>query len=69
MIYIIKENRTYDQVLSDLKEGDGDPSLVFFPDTTIGNAITTKPDHTARLNTALHSSFAERFPWESPRFS
>jgi YVTN family beta-propeller protein len=30
VIYIIKENRTYDQVLGDLKEGDGDPNLVFF---------------------------------------
>jgi len=31
VIYIIKENRTYDQVFGDLKEGDGDPSLLFFP--------------------------------------
>jgi YVTN family beta-propeller protein len=31
VIYIIKENRTYDQVLGDLPQGDGDPSLVFFP--------------------------------------
>jgi YVTN family beta-propeller protein len=31
VIYIIKENRTYDQVLGDLPEGDGDTSLVFFP--------------------------------------
>ncbi len=30
VIYIIKENRTYDQVLGDLGEGDGDSSLVFF---------------------------------------
>src|SRR5215469_12683600 len=30
VVYIIKENRTYDQVLGDLKEGDGDPGLVFF---------------------------------------
>jgi DNA-binding beta-propeller fold protein YncE len=30
VLYIIKENRTYDQVFGDLKEGDGDPSLVFF---------------------------------------
>ena len=30
VIYIIKENRTYDQVLGDLKEGDGDPNLLFF---------------------------------------
>jgi DNA-binding beta-propeller fold protein YncE len=31
VIYIIKENRTYDQVLGDLTQADGDPSLVFFP--------------------------------------
>lgn len=31
VIYIIKENRTYDQVLSDLQDGDGDTSLQFFP--------------------------------------
>jgi len=27
VIYVIKENRTYDQILGDLKVGDGDPSL------------------------------------------
>jgi YVTN family beta-propeller protein len=31
VIYIIKENRTYDQVLGDDKQGDGDSSIVFFP--------------------------------------
>lgn len=31
VIYIIKENRTYDQVFGDLPQGDGDQSLVFFP--------------------------------------
>jgi DNA-binding beta-propeller fold protein YncE len=30
VIYIIKENRTYDQVLGDLKAGDGDPSLAMY---------------------------------------
>ena len=35
VIYIIKENRTYDQVLGDMKEGDGDASLVYFPDTAV----------------------------------
>ena len=30
VIYIIKENRTYDQVFGDIKEGNGDPSLVMF---------------------------------------
>ncbi|HOJ33623.1 MAG TPA: bifunctional YncE family protein/alkaline phosphatase family protein [Candidatus Hydrogenedentes bacterium] len=31
-IYIIKENRTYDQVLGDMPEGNGDPSLCLFPE-------------------------------------
>jgi phospholipase C len=31
VIYIIKENRTYDQVFGDLAQGDGDTSLLFFP--------------------------------------
>jgi DNA-binding beta-propeller fold protein YncE len=35
VIYIIKENRAYDQVLGDVKEGDGEASLVYFPDITI----------------------------------
>ena len=30
VIYVIKENRTYDQILGDLPQGDGDPSLVLF---------------------------------------
>jgi YVTN family beta-propeller protein len=37
IIYIIKENRTYDQVLGDMKEGDGDASLVFFPESVSPN--------------------------------
>jgi DNA-binding beta-propeller fold protein YncE len=30
VLYIIKENRTYDQILGDIKEGNGDPSLCLF---------------------------------------
>ena len=30
VIYIIKENRTYDQVLGDLPQGNGDPAIVLF---------------------------------------
>lgn len=30
VIYIIKENRTYDQVFGDIPRGNGDPSLVMF---------------------------------------
>ena len=45
VIYIIKENRTYDQVLGDMPQGDGDTSLVFFP----------------RANSPNHHALAERF--------
>jgi YVTN family beta-propeller protein len=31
VIYVIKENRTYDQVLGDLPQADGDTALLFFP--------------------------------------
>lgn len=37
VFYIIKENRTYDQVLGDLKEGNGDPSLVLFGENITPN--------------------------------
>ncbi len=30
VIYILKENRTYDQILGDLPAGDGDPSLTMY---------------------------------------
>lgn len=30
VLYIIKENRTYDQVLGDMKQGDGDPALCIY---------------------------------------
>ena len=31
VIYIVKENRTYDQILGDLGKGNGDPSIVVYP--------------------------------------
>ncbi|HEX2816274.1 MAG TPA: hypothetical protein VHN39_07770, partial [Phenylobacterium sp.] len=31
VIFIVKENRTYDQMLGDLEVGDGDPKLAIFP--------------------------------------
>ncbi len=45
VIYIIKENRTYDQVLGDLPQADGDTALLFFPRTVSPN----------------HHALAERF--------
>jgi YVTN family beta-propeller protein len=45
VMYIIKENRTFDQVLGDLGQGDGDPSLTYFP----------------RAASPNHHALAERF--------
>ena len=36
-LYIIKENRTYDQVLGDLRQGNGDPKLCLFPERVTPN--------------------------------
>lgn len=37
VFYVIKENRTYDQVLGDIKEGNGDPSLTLFGENITPN--------------------------------
>jgi len=37
VIYIIKENRTYDQILGDLPMGNGDPTLTQFPQAVTPN--------------------------------
>lgn len=37
VLYIIKENRTYDQVLGDLPQGNGDPSLCLYPERVTPN--------------------------------
>jgi Phosphoesterase family len=37
VFYIIKENRTYDQVFGDIKEGNGDNSLCIFPEKITPN--------------------------------
>ncbi len=37
VLYIVKENRTYDQVLGDIKEGNGDPNLTLFGENITPN--------------------------------
>jgi YVTN family beta-propeller protein len=37
VIYVIKENRTYDQVFGDVKEGNGDPALCIFGEEVTPN--------------------------------
>ena len=48
VIYILKENRTYDQVLGDLGRGNGDPALTLF-----GQEITPNQHNLAQIFVTL----------------
>ncbi|HWI58534.1 MAG TPA: beta-propeller fold lactonase family protein, partial [Bacillota bacterium] len=52
IVYIIKENRTYDQVLGDMKEGNGDASLCVF-----GERITPNQHKLAREFVLLDNTY------------
>ncbi len=52
IFYVIKENRTYDQVLGDMPEGNGDPGLVLF-----GEKITPNQHAIAREFVLLDNLF------------
>jgi len=53
VVYIVKENRTYDQVLGDIGKGNGDPSLVMF-----GRAVTPNQHKLAEQFVLLDNFFA-----------
>jgi hypothetical protein len=38
VFYVVRENRTYDQVLGDMEEGNGDPNLTLFGEDVTPNA-------------------------------
>jgi len=54
VIYVVKENRTYDQVLGDLAQADGDASL-----TSFGAAITPNEHAIARRFGIFDRTFAD----------
>jgi len=54
VFYVIKENRTYDQVLGDMKEGNGDTSLVLF-----GERITPNLHSIAREFVLLDNFYVD----------
>jgi len=63
VIYVIKENRTYDQVFGDVKtsgdghSADGEPGLAIF-----GVGVTAqRPDGTRQVVTPNHHALAQRF--------
>jgi DNA-binding beta-propeller fold protein YncE len=51
VIYVIKENRTYDQIFGDLKIGNGDPSLVMY------GADVTPNEHKLALQFGVLDNF------------
>ncbi len=52
VVYVIKENRTYDQVLGDIKAGNGDPELC-----TFGERITPNQHALARQFVLLDNTY------------
>ena len=53
-IYVVKENRTYDQVFGDVKEGNGDPNLCLF-----GEKITPNHHKLARQFVLLDNLYCD----------
>jgi DNA-binding beta-propeller fold protein YncE len=66
VIYILKENRTYDQILGDLGRGNGDPALAMF-----GQAITPNEHNLAEQFVTLDNFLAtaetsnDGWPWST----
>jgi YVTN family beta-propeller protein len=54
VIYVVKENRTYDQVFGDMKEGNGEPNICLFPE-----AITPNHHALAREFVLLDNFYVE----------
>jgi YVTN family beta-propeller protein len=52
VVYIIKENRTYDQILGDIAEGDGEPALCVF-----GEEVTPNTHQLVRQFTLLDNYY------------
>jgi hypothetical protein len=70
VVYIIKENRTYDQVLGDMKPGNGDPALCVF-----GEEITPNQHKLAREFVLLDNTYcagilsADGHEWSTTAFA
>jgi len=70
VVYIIKENRAYDQILGDVKEGDGDPALTLF-----GEAVTPNQHKLVREFVLLDNTYcngvlsADGHQWSTTAFA
>jgi YVTN family beta-propeller protein len=66
VLYIIKENRTYDQVLGDMPQGNGMPSLCIFGDSITPNQHRLAKDYLLMDNYHVSGkSSAEGHHWAS----
>jgi hypothetical protein len=66
VIYIMKENRTYDQVLGDLVQGNGDASLCLFPEKITPNHHKLARDFTLFDNFYVNADVSsEGWHWSS----
>ena len=70
VVYVIKENRTYDQVLGDVPSGNGDPSLCIF-----GERVTPNQHKMVREFVLLDNTYcsgilsADGHQWSTTAFS
>jgi YVTN family beta-propeller protein len=70
VVYIIKENRTYDQVLGDVKEGNGDLDLCAFGDLITPNQHKLVHDFVLLDNTYCSSVLsADGHQWATTAFA
>jgi len=70
VVYVIKENRTYDQVLGDVKEGNGDPHLCVFGEEITPNQHKMVRDFVLLDNTTCCSILsADGHQWSTTAFA
>ena len=70
VVYIIKENRTYDQVLGDVAQGNGDPELCVFGDLFTPNQHKMVHDFVLLDNTYCSSILsADGHQWATTAFA
>ncbi len=63
-VYVIRENRTYDQVFGDLPQGNGDPKLVLFGRDVTANAHKLAEEYVLLDNFYCDGSVsADGHPW------
>jgi YVTN family beta-propeller protein len=70
VLYIIKENRTYDQVFGDLTQGNGDPSLVMFGREVTPNHHKLAEDYVLLDNLYCNGHVsADGHPWSTMAYN